>query len=131
VHDTDFHISCPTDCSSTYDPGNEVVLVAEPDSGSTFEGWSGAGCSGTQSCIVTMSADQSVTATFLEPGHGTVTAPVPKTRRHRQIRAKITMGWRWDDPSTTTLTGRSPKSDTAPAFSQTTPSLSFFTGTDR
>jgi hypothetical protein len=96
VHDTNFHISCPSDCSSTYDAGNEVVLVAEPDSGSTFVGWSGAGCSGTQSCIVTMSADQSVTATFLEPGHGTLTAPVPKTRRQRQIRAKITMGWRWD-----------------------------------
>jgi hypothetical protein len=96
VHDTNFNVSCPTDCSSVFAQGAEVVLVASADSGSTFVGWSGGGCSGTQSCIVTMNADQAVTATFLAPGHGTLTAPVPKTRRHRQIRAKITMGWRWN-----------------------------------
>jgi hypothetical protein len=94
VHDTNFNVDCPSRCSSAQ--GAEVELVAEPGSGSTFAGWSGAGCSGTQSCIVTMNAHEAVTATFLEPGHGTLTAPVPKTRRHRQIRAKITMGWRWD-----------------------------------
>jgi hypothetical protein len=43
-----------------------------------------------------MNADEAVTATFLQPGHGTLTTPVPKTRRHRQIRAEITMGWRWN-----------------------------------
>jgi Divergent InlB B-repeat domain len=96
VRDTTYHISCPSSCSDDYAQGAEVVLVASPDSGSTFVGWSGAGCSGTQSCIVTMNADQDVTATFLQPGHGTLTAPVPKTRRHRQIRAKVTMGWRWN-----------------------------------
>jgi len=98
VHDTNYHISCPSSCSYTYSPGAEVVLVAEPDSdtNSTFAGWSGAGCSGTQSCIVTLNADEDVTATFLAPGHGTVTAPVPKTRQHRQIRAKVVMGWRWN-----------------------------------
>ena len=81
MHDTNFHIACPTDCSDVYDQGSQVVLVASPDSGSTFVGWSGAGCSGTQSCIVTMNADEAVTATFLAPGHGTLTAPVPKTRK--------------------------------------------------
>jgi hypothetical protein len=96
VHDTNFNLSCPSDCSSVFAQGAEVELVASPDSGSTFVGWSGAGCSGTQSCIVTMNSGQAVTATFLQPGHGTLTAPVPKTRRHRQIRTKITMGWRWD-----------------------------------
>jgi hypothetical protein len=96
VHDTQFDVDCPTECSAAYDRGAEVELVASPSIGSTFAGWSGAGCSGTQSCIVTMDADKAVTATFLEPGHGTLTAPVPKTRRHRQIRAKIVMGWRWD-----------------------------------
>ncbi|HEY1567026.1 MAG TPA: hypothetical protein VGF68_08420 [Solirubrobacteraceae bacterium] len=96
VHDTKFNITCPTDCSSAFGQGDEVVLVASPEIGSTFVGWSGAGCSGTQSCIVTMNADEAVTATFLQPGHGTITAPVPKTRRHGQIRAKITMSWRWN-----------------------------------
>jgi hypothetical protein len=96
VHDTNLDIYCPTTCSAAYDEGAEVELVASPGFGATFAGWSGAGCSGTQSCIETMDADKSVTATFLAPGHGTLTTPVPTTRRHRQIRAKIVMGWRWD-----------------------------------
>ena len=96
VHDTNFNIDCPTRCAAVFDQGSEVVLVASADDGSTFAGWSGGGCSGTQSCIVTMNADASVTATFLAPGHGTLRVPVPKVRRHRQIRAKITIGWRWN-----------------------------------
>ncbi|MFT5195678.1 MAG: hypothetical protein ACI85U_002700, partial [Candidatus Promineifilaceae bacterium] len=32
--------------------------------GSTFTGWSGAGCSGTDTCIITMDQAQSVTSTF-------------------------------------------------------------------
>jgi hypothetical protein len=40
-----------------------VTLTAAAGTGSTFAGWSGA-CSGTGSCSVTMSAAQSVTATF-------------------------------------------------------------------
>jgi murein peptide amidase A len=41
-------------------------LAATAASGSTFAGWSGAGCSGTGSCQVTMSAAEAVTATFDE-----------------------------------------------------------------
>ena len=41
-----------------------VTLTATPAAGSTFAGWSGAGCSGTGACTVTMSSDQAVTATF-------------------------------------------------------------------
>jgi hypothetical protein len=41
-----------------------VTLTASPDSGSSLAGWSGGGCSGTGSCAVTMTADQTVTATF-------------------------------------------------------------------
>ncbi len=45
--------------------GTVVSLTALPDSSSVFGGWSGA-CSGTsQTCTVTMSANASVTATFL------------------------------------------------------------------
>lgn len=102
VRDTNYDFLCPTTCSDTFNPGDEVELVAGPDTGSTFAGWSGAGCSGTQSCIVTMHADENVVATFLAPGSGTVKVPVPK-RRRRQIRARITMGWRWN-ASRTTLT---------------------------
>jgi beta-lactam-binding protein with PASTA domain len=38
-------------------------LTATPASGSVFSGWSG-GCSGTSTCRVQLSTDQSVTATF-------------------------------------------------------------------
>jgi hypothetical protein len=64
-------------------------LTADPASGSTFVGWSGP-CSGTGSCTVTMSTDQTVSARFdLLPvfvtltvnksgsGDGTVTSDPP------------------------------------------------------
>jgi hypothetical protein len=41
-----------------------VTLTATPGPGSSFSGWSGAGCSGTGTCIVTLDASKSVTATF-------------------------------------------------------------------
>lgn len=56
-------ISCGTTCLSSWVSGTVVTLIAMADSSSTFAGWSGA-CSGTGSCVVTLSAAQSVTATF-------------------------------------------------------------------
>ena len=41
-----------------------MTLTALTNSGSTFSGWSGGGCSGTGTCTVTMNAATSVTATF-------------------------------------------------------------------
>ena len=57
-------ISCGADCSELYDHGTQVTLTAAPAVGSTFAGWSGGGCSGTGTCIVTMTAATTVTATF-------------------------------------------------------------------
>jgi hypothetical protein len=68
-------IDCGATCSHAYDQGTAVTLSASPDSGSTFAGWSGGGCSGAVACTVTMSADQAVTATFAEnapPGNHTL-----------------------------------------------------------
>jgi len=56
-------ISCPGDCSQTYNYGTSVTLSASPSTGSTFAGWSGA-CSGTGNCTVSMTSARSVTATF-------------------------------------------------------------------
>jgi Divergent InlB B-repeat domain len=62
-------VSCGTTCETSFGYGTEVTLTAEPATGSTFSGWSGAGCSGTGSCKVTMTALREVTATFgLEQG---------------------------------------------------------------
>jgi len=55
---------CGRNCSKTFVSGSVVMLTATADSGSSFSGWSGGGCSGTGSCNLTLTADQTVTATF-------------------------------------------------------------------
>ena len=60
-------ISCGSTCSASYDSGTMVTLNATPDMISIFLGWSGGGCAGTGTCVVTMSAATSVTATFDAP----------------------------------------------------------------
>jgi hypothetical protein len=62
-------ISCGSDCTESYAGGTSVTLTASPAAGATFAGWSGA-CLGTATCNVTMTAAQSVTATFNASGGG-------------------------------------------------------------
>ncbi len=57
-------ISCGTACNQTVDVGTRVTLTATPDDTSTFAGWSGGGCSGTATCVVTVNAATTVTAAF-------------------------------------------------------------------
>lgn len=57
-------ISCGSGCSSTFSSGTSVTLTANADSGSTFSGWAGGGCTGTGMCSITMTAATTVTATF-------------------------------------------------------------------
>ena len=66
-------IDCPSTCSASFDQGTGVTLTATAAAGSTFAGWSGGGCSGAGSCHVTMSAAESVTATFDPVPHPTLT----------------------------------------------------------
>ena len=51
-------------CASSYDQGTKVTLAGSAASGSNFSGFSGGGCSGTGSCIVTINAPTTVTAIF-------------------------------------------------------------------
>ena len=63
-------IDCPANnCAAQLAPGTTITLTATADTNtnSTFTGWSGAGCSGTGSCVVTLNSDQTVTATFTAP----------------------------------------------------------------
>jgi Divergent InlB B-repeat domain len=64
VSSNPYGIICGPFCSSLFASGAPVTLRAIPGSGSTFAGWSGGGCSGTGSCVVTMNAAETVTATF-------------------------------------------------------------------
>lgn len=57
-------IGCGSTCAANFAAGSQVKLTAAAASGSTFQGWSGGGCSGTAMCTVTMSTAQNVTATF-------------------------------------------------------------------
>ncbi len=57
-------ISCGTTCTGSYNSGTVVTLTATPDTGSTFAGWSGGGCSGTGQCSTTINTARTVTATF-------------------------------------------------------------------
>jgi hypothetical protein len=58
-------ITCGATCSHTFDAGTMVTLDATPAAGSRFAGWSGGGCSGTGSCVLTLSSDTTVSAAFI------------------------------------------------------------------
>ena len=51
-------------CATAFPQGTVVTLTAVASGGSTFTGWSGAGCSGTGTCQVTMNQAETVTAAF-------------------------------------------------------------------
>ena len=57
-------INCGLTCSYAFPYNQAVTLTATANSSSIFTGWSGAGCSGTGACTVTMSLALSVTANF-------------------------------------------------------------------
>ncbi|HEU5318335.1 MAG TPA: choice-of-anchor Q domain-containing protein [Chloroflexota bacterium] len=57
-------ISCGANCAYDFPIGQAVTLTASAGSGAVFSGWAGAGCAGTGTCSVVMSAPVSVTAAF-------------------------------------------------------------------
>jgi hypothetical protein len=63
-------IDCGATCSASYPGATGVTLTASAGLNSTFAGWSGGGCSGTDTCIATMNSAQSVTATFAPSATG-------------------------------------------------------------
>ena len=70
-------ITCPDGCSANFNSGSQVTLTETPGTGSNFSGWSGGGCTGTgTTCVVTMSAAETVTATFDNGANFTFTPSV-------------------------------------------------------
>lgn len=67
---TNTGIDCGDICVETYATDTTVTLIAEPESGSSFAGWSNA-CSGTGHCIVNVSQETTVTATFISASSST------------------------------------------------------------
>lgn len=60
-------ITCGTDCSEFLSSGTGVTLTAVANSGSIFLGWNGGGCSGTDPCVLTLTANTTVSAVFANP----------------------------------------------------------------
>jgi hypothetical protein len=76
-------IDCGSECSAVYEEGTVVTLTAIAFAPvSSFAGWSGGGCSGTGTCVVTIKADTTVTAIFnaISPG-GLRVARLARVRR--------------------------------------------------
>jgi hypothetical protein len=75
VSSTPAGISCQPTCTQSFAHGTSVTLTATPNANSTFTGWSGAGCSGTGTCVVTMDTAKNVTATFTAITHPLTVVP--------------------------------------------------------
>jgi hypothetical protein len=79
-------------CRQSYSSGASVELTATPQTGERFVGWSG-GCTGvTRTCTVELDEDETVTATFTQPGAST---PVQRTlaSRGRPLVTRNDSGW--------------------------------------
>jgi streptogramin lyase len=70
-------ILCGPTCSAAFPVPTVVVLNAIADAGSVFFGWSGGGCGGTAACVVTVTGNITITATFISTGLMSVDTPAP------------------------------------------------------
>jgi hypothetical protein len=68
-------INCGSACSAVFTKGTAVTLTASAGTNSIFAGWSGGGCSGSGTCVVTMTTKNTVSAKFV-PSMYTITASV-------------------------------------------------------
>src|SRR2546426_4858647 len=57
-------INCGSTCSASFAAGTSITLTAAAAPTSVFAGWSNGGCSGADTCTMTLGADTTVTATF-------------------------------------------------------------------
>jgi hypothetical protein len=57
-------ISCPGTCAAPFPANTSITLTPTPGGGSSFGGWQNCPTTSGSSCIVTLTANESVTATF-------------------------------------------------------------------
>ena len=100
-------VNCGSTCSAAFNYNQSVTLTATAATGSTFSGWSGEGCSGTGTCVVTMSAARTVTANFTAQSSGVTSAATPSNaapstgaadcgkHQHRYVRRPVRLITNW------------------------------------
>jgi hypothetical protein len=104
-------ISCGATCEADFAEGTSVTLTATPTAASTFDGWSGAGCSGTGTCVVVVGAAETVTATFIASTDGTpptATAPTLTPRTNVPLAGSslpVTIAWSGTDAGGSGIAG--------------------------
>ncbi len=108
-------IDCGGTCDASLEEGTEVELEAKAEAGSTFEGWSGGGCSGTGACRVTLSAATTVTAAFTQNTPTTTTTTPTTTTTTPSATTPATTPTTSTTPTTTTPTPASEGRLTVPA----------------
>ena len=57
-------IDCGGNCSAAFPVNSQVILTPTPIGSSYLSGWTSGGCSGRETCTVTMDTDKTITATF-------------------------------------------------------------------
>ncbi len=80
-------IACGATCAGQFTDGSTVTLTAAATGQSRFAGWTGD-CSGTGTCLVSMTGNHSVTATFDAPPLAPPSCKVPKVVGLRLKKAK-------------------------------------------
>ncbi|MCK9485550.1 MAG: DUF1565 domain-containing protein [Dehalococcoidia bacterium] len=106
-------IDCGATCSAAFEPDTEVTLTATPAVGSTFAGWSGAGCA---TATLSITSNMTCTATFTLDQHDltvTVTGPGSVTSAPAGIDCPETCAATFDYGTDVALT---PAPDTGSVF---------------
>jgi len=82
-------IDCGFTCSHKFNLEEKVTLTATESKGSIFDGWSGSGCSGTGTCVVTMSEAKKVTSTFTALPQAVVKPAQPILYHEATLRGEV------------------------------------------
>ena len=72
-------LTCQSSCQHSLQEGLRLVLVAEADSGETFQGWEGTSCSAPGCALTPLTSNRSLRATF--SGDGSAQLPAPDNLR--------------------------------------------------
>ena len=83
-------VSCAVSCSVAFPQGVVVGLNPDPTLGYSLQSWTGA-CTGTGSCSITMSGNQTVTATFTNGGE-TFTGTISGTGSYSGLSLNVMSG---------------------------------------